>query len=223
MDQVRAIYKKNFLIAAGSFVIVLFLPYATELARWLMMALALTLYVYLGYMMVKLAEECMRPATSLERLRFLYITIGLFFASGYFFLAAIDSGEEMIKNVRVFCSTDCSYPGFDGFSERIQETTYTYLNALYYSIVVMTTLGDSKITVEGGLARPLVAAEVLMSIGMTVFKLAQYYNDMASKEARSTEDRLVREIRAAAKNREAQKSLPVGGFLSRLLAKFRAS
>jgi hypothetical protein len=112
-----------------------------------------------------------------------------------FFIGVIDAKEQMISGLREIKAVD-NYDlfSFDGFFSYFQDLTLTYLNSLYYSVVVMATLGDSKIVAEDGFSRIIIAFEVGAALSLTIFKIGEYYSERSSAEIMETERRILSEV-----------------------------
>ena len=197
MEDLTRIYLKNLFFTACVFVLGLVIPYArgNSLAGALLILLAIVLYGYIGKLLIDVIKQLSKKKTSIKELKFLFITLAVMCAGGYFFIGVIDAKEQMISGLREIKADD-KYDlfSFDGFFSYFQDLTFTYLNSLYYSVVVMATLGDSKIVVEGGFTRVIVAFEVGTALSLTIFKVGEYYSERSSAEAKETEGRILSEV-----------------------------
>ncbi len=197
----------------------LVIPYArgNSLAGVLLVLLAIALYYYIGKLLIDVINQLSKNETSIKELKFLLITLAVLCAGGYFFIGVIDAKEQMISGLREI-KTDDNYDlfSFDGFFSYFQDLTATYLNSLYYSIVVMATLGDSRIAAEGGFTRIIVVFEVGTALSLTIFKIGEYYSEYSSAEAKKIEGRILNEIK------KINPSYPVvseAGFWERIFMK----
>ncbi len=128
----------------------------------------------------------------MQELKFLFVTLVTTGAGSYFLIGIIDYKEEMISGLREIKEiSEYGIYTFDGFSRYFKDVVNTYLNSVYYSIAVMSTLGDSKIVLEGGFARVIVAIQVVMTVSLTVFKIGEFYREQSSKEAKKSEARIL--------------------------------
>jgi hypothetical protein len=219
MEDLTRIYSKNLFFTASVFVMGLALPYSRGnfLAGLSLSILAIVLYLYVGKLLVDVIQRLSLKSTSTKELKFLFITLAVLCAGSYFFIGVIDVKEQMISGVREI-KPDAEYRlySFDGFFSYFQDLVFTYLNSLYYSIVVMATLGDSKIVVEGGITRIIVAFEVGTALSLTIFKIGEYYSDRSSIEAKETEARIVSELKKITSNYAVD---PEAGFWERTFMK----
>lgn len=197
MDDLVRIYAKNIFFTACVFVMGFVIPYARGnfMAQSLLMLLALVLYFYIFKLLIAVISRLGKTETSINDLKFLFITLAVLCAGAYFFIGVIDASEKMLSGLRAI-KPDSEYDLYSlkGSFAYFQDLSFTYLNSLYYSIVVMVTLGDSKIVVEGGITRLIVAFEVATALSLTIFKIGEYYRELSSKEARETESRIVDEV-----------------------------
>lgn len=197
MDDLARIYAKNLFFTACVFVMGFVIPYArgNVTAQSLLIFLALVLYFYIFKLLMAVISRLSKKETSINDLKFLFITLAVLCAGAYFFIGVVDVSEKMLSGVRAI-KPDSEYDLYSvqGSFTYFQDLSFTYLNSLYYSIVVMATLGDSKIVVEGGLTRLIVAFEVATAISLTIFKIGEYYRELSAKEAKETEGRIVTEV-----------------------------
>ena len=199
MEDLTRIYSKNLFFTACVFALGLVLPYGrgNSIAGLILIFLAVILYGYIGKLLVDVIKRLSHTETSINALKFLFITLAVLCAGGYFFIGIIDGKEQMISGLREI-KPDGAYDlySFDGFFDYFQDLTFTYLNSLYYSIVVMATLGDSKIVAEGGFTRIIVAFEVGVALSLTIFKIGEYYSERSSEEAKAREKRILNEVQS---------------------------
>ena len=157
------------------------------------------------------------------RLKFFFITLAVVSAGAYFFIAIIDSKEQMIAGLReVEAEQVYNFQSLNGLMAYARDLVSTYLNSLYYSIVVMATLGDSTITAHGGLTRVIVAFEVATALSLTVFKIGGYYGERATLEAKQSESRIIRELQNVGLGRPCQPLQtvdPAAGWWERLFTR----
>lgn len=193
----HGIYIGSLLVIAATFVVALALPYASsELKLFIFVFAVLVLYPYLGIQIYRISQAVASLDTGLEELKRLYISTATSFGSAYFFLAMIDSNQLIVRGLRAECALgDVCATVPQGFYELFKNTADTLMNALAYSVLVMATIGDSKIAMVNGLGRIFVAAEVAISVGMTVFKLGQVFSDQTTKEIQVSERRIRRDLR----------------------------
>jgi len=197
MEDLTRIYSKNLFFTACVFFLGLVIPYArgNSLAGVLLILLAIGLYGYIGKLLIDVIKQLSKKETSIKELKFLFITLAVLCAGGYFFIGVIDAKEQMISGLReIKAGENYDLFSFDGFFSYFQDLTFTYLNSLYYSIVVMTTLGDSKIVAEGGFTRIIVGFEVGTALSLTIFKIGEYYSERSSAEAKEIEVRILSEV-----------------------------
>lgn len=197
MQDLTRIYSKNLFFTACVFVMGLVIPYARghSLAVALLSLLAIILYGYIGKLLIDVIKQLSKNETSIKELKFLFITLAVLCAGAYFFIGVIDAEEQMISGIReIKADENYDFLSFGGFFSYFQDITLTYLNSLYYSVVVMATLGDSKIVAEGAFTRVIVAFEVGTALSLTIFKIGEYYSERSSAEVKETEGRILSEI-----------------------------
>lgn len=203
MEDITKIYSKNLFFTACVFIMGFVLPYIREntisLSLW--MILAAFLYGYIFKLLIDVIKSLNKKDTSINELKFLFITLAILCASGYFFVAITDAGQNSISGLRVIkADSKYDFNSFKGPVDYFIDIARTYLNSLYYSIVVMATIGDSTISVKGELPRVIIAFEVTTALTLTIFKIGKYYSELSSNEAKATEDRIVNEIKKATNN-----------------------
>ena len=148
---------------------------------------------------MQVIKACSSKQASIHELKFLYITLCFTCAGGYFFFGVMDSKEVTISGLRVIKEySEYELYTFDGGFCYFQDLFNTYLNSIYYSVVVMGTIGDSNISVNGGFARFIVCFEVATALAITIFKIGEYFSEESSKEAKASEKRIIE----AFKNKE---------------------
>ncbi|MCO7072095.1 hypothetical protein [Vibrio cholerae] len=197
MNQLNNIYKKNGIFTLMVFTMGFSIPYIQEkpFIQFLVMIAAFILYLWNGFILAQVIKAVSNKKSSIHELKFLYITLCLTCAAGYFYFGIIDSDEKVISGLRVM--KDYNAYGlytFEGAFDYFIDICHTYLNSIYYSVVVMGTLGDSVISVKGGFARFIVGFEVVTTLAITVFKIGEYFSDMSSREAKMSERIIVSEI-----------------------------
>ncbi|MEO9944723.1 hypothetical protein [Paraglaciecola sp.] len=202
MDDLTKIYSKNLFFTLCVFFVGLALPYSRDsaLAILLLILLVFLLFAYLGKLLLDVIKRVSHSDTSIKELRYLFITLAILCAGSYFFIGIIDSKEQMISGLREI-KVEASYElnTLSGFFGYAQDLVSTYLNSLYYSIVVMSTLGDSKIIVEGGIPRFIIAFEVGAALSLTVFKIGEHYSKRSTLEAKATENRIIEAVKSRLK------------------------
>lgn len=198
MEDLTKIYSKNLFFTACVFFMGLGIPYAkgNSIAGLLLIFLAIVLYIYIGKLLIDVINRLSHKESSIRELKFLFVTLAVLCAGGYFFIGVIDVKEQMISGLRVI-KPDDSYEllSFNGFVRYFHDLTFTYLNSLYYSTVIMATLGDSKIIAEGVFTRMIVAFEVGVALSLTIFKIGEYYRELSVTEAKQTEQRIISEVK----------------------------
>ncbi|WP_224553014.1 hypothetical protein [Pectobacterium versatile] len=196
MENVQKIYSKNLIFILFVFIISFLLPYAkSDIFSGLLLSASLILYVYMFIILLNVIRRVNDPDISIKELKFLFITIAVFYSGCYFFLATVDKDEMVISGIREmellvhydFCS-------FNGFYNYAKDIFSTYLNCVYYSIMIMATLGDSNIEASGGIAKFLVASEVGVTLTITIFKIGEYYSLRASQETKEMEKNIIGKI-----------------------------
>lgn len=121
--------------------------------------------------------------TTLEELKVLLFGLVALFAAFYFFISVIDIEEKAISGIRVIkAREEYDFNCYADMADYFLDIVKTYLNSLYYSIVVMVTLGDSSIIVKSHLVRFFVAAEVLSVLFITLFKVTSYYDGVSERK-----------------------------------------
>ncbi|MGM8224936.1 hypothetical protein ACSV5M_00040 [Cellvibrio sp. ARAG 10.3] len=197
MEDLSKIYSKNLFFTACVFALGLVIPYGrgNTIAGLLLIFLALVLYGYIGKLLMDVIKRLSHKEASIKELKFLFITLAVLCAGAYFFIGVIDGEEQMISGLReIKDGRAYDLHSFDGLFDYFQDLTFTYLNSVYYSIVVMATLGDSKIVAEGWFPRIIIAFEVGVALSLTIFKIGEYYSDRSSEEAKERERRIINEV-----------------------------
>ncbi|MDX1750351.1 MAG: ion channel [Methylophaga sp.] len=198
MEDLNRIYLKNVFFTSCAFMMGLVLPYAkgNSLAMFLLIILAIILYRYIGNLLIDVIKRLSHQETSLKELKFFFITLVILCAGGYFFIGVLDAEEQMLSGLREI-KLDAEYELYsvEGFFTYFNDLIFTYLNSLYYSIVVMATLGDSKIVVEGSFTRLIVAFEVVTALTLTIFKIGEYYSELSAVASNQAENRIVSEVK----------------------------
>ena len=219
MKELSRIYSRNLFFSACVFIMGLIIPYSrgNSVAMLLLFFLGIVLYGYVGKLLVDVIKRLSHKETSIKELKFLFLTLAVLCAGSYFFIGVIDVEQKMISGLREI-KPDAKYVlfSFNGFFRYFQDLAFTYMNSLYYSIVVMATLGDSEIIVKGGFTRIIVAFEVSTAISLTIFKIGEYYSELSSAEAKETENRIVSEVQ---KINPSYIVDPDAGFLERTFMK----
>ncbi|MGP8294585.1 hypothetical protein ACT3XD_10435, partial [Halomonas sp. AOP7-B1-5] len=67
--------------------------------------------------------------------------------------------------------------------------------SLYYSIVIMSTLGDSGIVIKNTFVRLIVVSQVIATLSLTIFKIVEHYSNHSLVEARMSELKILNEIK----------------------------
>ncbi|MCG9757130.1 potassium channel family protein, partial [Shewanella insulae] len=70
---------------------------------------------------------------------------------------------------------------------------YLFLDSIYYSVMVMTTLGDGSIQ-PNNIMKMVVISHVGFTFYITVFGVAEYFSSQSSKEFKSELDNLKHEL-----------------------------
>lgn len=208
MKNLNSIYSKNLFFTLCVFLLGLMIPYARgyDLAGLLLIVLVILLYVYIGKLLVGIIKELSQEDTSVKELKFFFITLVVICAGGYFFIGIIDVKEEMISGLRALKNEDkYDFFSFSGFMTYFNDLIFTYLNSLYYSVVVMTTLGDSKIVAEGGFTRIIIGLEVSTALTLTIFKIGDYYSKQSAREAKESETKIINQLERLQLGCELQK------------------
>ncbi|KFF70513.1 hypothetical protein IW01_10170 [Pectobacterium brasiliense] len=196
MKNSQNIYSKNLFFILFIFIISLCIPYAKSNPFKITLFLgSLSLYAYMFIILLNVIKRVSDPRISINELKFLFITIAAFYSGCYFFLATIDQKEIMISGIReVNASLNYDFYSFTGFYDYAKDIFITYLNCVYYSVMIMATLGDSNIEASGGIAKLLVASEVGLTLTITIFKVGEYYSLRSSQEALEMEKNIIRRI-----------------------------
>lgn len=203
MEDINKVYSKNLFFTACVFIMGLSLPYirgnGTFISLWIMMAVFL--YVFALKLLIDVINSVNKKTASINELKFLFITLAVLCASCYFFVAITDAGQNSISGLRVIkADSEYDFNSFKGPVDYFIDIARTYLNSLYYSIVVMATIGDSTISAKGELPRLIIAFEVTTALTLTIFKIGTYYSEQSSNEARAIEHRIVNEIKKVTTN-----------------------
>ncbi|QQG30193.1 hypothetical protein JFY74_09315 [Pectobacterium carotovorum] len=196
MGNSQEIYSKNLFFILFIFIISLCIPYANNnLFKIFLLLGTLSLYLYMFIILLNVTKRVSDPKISIKELKFLFITIAAFYSGCYFFLATVDQNEVMISGIReVNASLDYDFYSLSGFYDYAKDIFNTYLNCVYYSVMIMATLGDSNIEASGGIAKLLVASEVGLTLTITIFKVGEYYSLRSSQEAQEMEKNIISRI-----------------------------
>lgn len=120
---------------------------------------------------------------TLKDLKFLLFSLITMYAAAYFFISIIDVDEELISGIRMIkLEGEYDFSSCNDWVEYISDIVKTYFNSLYYSVVVMVTLGDSSIIIKGYIVRFFVVAEVLSVLFVTLFKVTEYYDNISKNK-----------------------------------------
>lgn len=203
MEDITKIYSRNLFFTTCVFIMGFVLPYIREntISVSLWMILAVFLYGYVFKLLIDVVKNLNNKDASINELKFLFITLAVLCASGYFFVAITDAAQNSISGLRVIkAESEYDFNSFKGPIDYFIDIARTYLNSLYYSIVVMATIGDSTISVKGELPRVIIAFEVTTALTLTIFKIGKHYSKQSSHEAKATEDRIINEIKKVTNN-----------------------
>lgn len=197
MKDLSNIYTKNLIFTACVFIMSIILPYSNQfnIIKPLLLIMTLILYAYMGKLLVDIIKKLGQKQTSVRELKFLFITLAVLCAGAYFFIAIVDQEEMLISGLRVIKPhTHYNMHSIAGLYDYFFDVFSTYLNSFYYSIMIMATLGDSKIAAESGITRLIIAFEVGTSLSITIFKIGEYYSEHSSQEAKASEERIIHHI-----------------------------
>lgn len=200
MEKIRKTFFLNFI----TLILALLLAAIIPLSRgyfWLQVTVILLFifsYIMLTYFLIRLVKHCEADVSHLADLKFLLITILFVFATLYFLLASFDSSEKIIFGLRGYPKDKkIAIDGVLSFLDYMQDLFLTYFNSLYYSAVVMATLGDSGMGVKNIVPRIFVATQLIVTYSLIIFKLSEYFNDRSGIAAKESEDRIVNSIRSS--------------------------
>ncbi|MFJ5363481.1 hypothetical protein ACIPR9_00015 [Pectobacterium punjabense] len=198
MEGLSNIYTKNLIFTVCVFIMSIALPYSHQFntIKPLLLIIILVLYAYMGKLLVDIIKKLGQKQTSVKELKFLFITLAVLCAGVYFFIAMVDQKEMLISGLRVIKPHSYyNMYSISGFYDYFFDVFSTYLNSIYYSIMVMATLGDSKIAAESGVSRLIIAFEVGTTLTITIFKIGEYYSEHSSQEAKASEERIINHIK----------------------------
>jgi|TARA_R110002110_G_scaffold60683_1_gene170642 hypothetical protein len=191
-------YGKVFLLTGGVFIIGLAAPYAKGIfwAIILLVLLALALIVNALYL-INTAHKLLKfNFNSFQDIKFLFIIMAFLYSAVYFYISVFDAEGSLISGLRqIEYYSYYEFYSLDGFLEYFQDMLFTYLNSLYYSVVVMATLGDSGVVVEHTVVRMLVASQVLILFSLTIFKIVEFYSENSYLETNRLEKNILRNIK----------------------------
>ena len=193
MKEVHAGKRLVFIIVT-SVLLVSWIPLASELGKLFLLLLAMVVYVYMFFSIGKLISEYKSYPKTDNALVQLYLNILLTFSSAYFFLSAIDIDENMITGLRAMSPHFSEDYSFIGVIDYFNGLGFTFVNCIYYSLVVMATLGDSSIVLKDTLPRTIVMFQVGYTIWLTGYALANHFNNKSTEELKKVENNLKSEI-----------------------------
>nr|WP_321239370.1 ion channel [uncultured Tolumonas sp.] len=197
MNELNKIYKQNLFLTLAIFFATIGLPFSKNWAilQPAIFIIYLCCYVFISYLMSSLVKKVLSKESSIQELRFLYLTLIIVCASGYFLFSIIDMKGTMISGLsEIHDITSYKLNSFNGLLSYFNDLVFTFINSIYYSIVVMATIGDSSVTLHNGFPRMLVAFEVAMTISLTVFKISSLYNKESSEDLLKLKNEIIKEI-----------------------------
>ncbi len=198
MENIRKTFILNFVSLVVAILIVAVIPLSKGYfwLQLILVALFVLSYISLAYFIARVVRHCENDISHLEDLKFLLITILFVFATIYFLLASFDKSQSMLSGFRGYPGGEFAIDGVVPLLNYIQGLLLTYFNSLYYSVVVMATLGDSGMSVTNIVPRMFVAAQLTITYSLIVFKLSEYFNSRAELAAKESEDRIVKSMRS---------------------------
>lgn len=145
--------------------------------------------IYAGSLMsvTTLLQSYEHKKKTVRGLLSLYIEVALLFGVAYSCAHVLAPSGAFIQGLHDHCRVSGQCPG-GGALEPIVNLVMLFLDALYFSIVTMTTLGDASITVKGWV-RFVVASQVSFTFYITVVALAQAF----SRESAIQTEKLLKE------------------------------
>lgn len=102
MKQLNDIYKKNGIFILFIFLLGFSIPYIKDkpFVQFLAMVFALGLYIWNAYILIQVIKAVSSKQSSIHELKFLYITLGITCAAGYFYYGVMDAKELTISGLR---------------------------------------------------------------------------------------------------------------------------
>ena len=186
--------KRLAFILVTSILLVSWIPLASGIGKLLLFALAIMAYVYTFYSIGRLISEYKNYPKTDNALVQLYLNMLFTFSSAYFFLAAIDIDENMISGLRAMNPHFSHNYSLIGVVEYFNGLGFTFVNCVYYSLVVMATLGDSSVVLKNTLPRTIVMFQVGYTIWLTGYALASHFSNKSTEEIKKVEENLTSQI-----------------------------
>ncbi|MBE0464279.1 hypothetical protein [Halomonas colorata] len=191
-------YSRVFLFTSGVLIFGLLIPYSKN-EMWafiLLLFLSAILFVFV-FVLVNAVEKLVKNKfSSVRELQFLFVILVFLYAGIYFLLGLADIDERLIRGLREIREySNYKLYTVNGFFEYLHDVFLTYFNSLYYSIVIMSTLGDSGIVIKNTFVRLIVVSQVIATLSLTIFKIVEHYSNHSLVEARMSELKILNEIK----------------------------
>ena len=117
-----------------------------------------------------------------------YIDIFIFYSLAYTFAVVASPSGGFLSGLHDICNKCSSYQEAE-LTDVLLELMPLFIDAMYYSVVNMTTLGDSSISPQN-IMKLVVVSQVGFTFFITVYGIAEYFSSETSKELKQ----LVKEI-----------------------------
>lgn len=121
-----------------------------------------------------------------------YINLMTFYTLAYTFAVVVSPDGNFLSGLHPIFNNDETYVTAS-LNSIYHNILMLIIDALYYSIVIMTTLGDGSIQPRGILKLVLIS-HVGFTVYITVFGVAEYFANESSKELKSEVEKLKREL-----------------------------
>tara|TARA_R110001583_G_C5492736_1_gene394960 strand:- start:43 stop:681 length:639 start_codon:yes stop_codon:yes gene_type:complete len=112
-----------------------------------------------------------------------YIDLFLFYSLAYTFAVVASPSGDFIQGFAIVLAEKETYVTAD-LCIVYKNIVSVFIESLYYSISIMTTLGDGTIKPQG-IFKLVVASHVAFTFVITVFGIAEYFSNESSKEVKS--------------------------------------
>ncbi|MEX5575413.1 hypothetical protein Q1J52_21020 [Pseudomonas lijiangensis] len=171
--------KLAILISFWTMLIALASPISSQNTKITLLAIALTTYIVSFMSILSILKSYTKNSKSLEGFLVIYIDVTFLFAAIYFFMAALTPAEEVIYGVKKICMTITCY---NGPLTQISTLIESFLDCIYFSILTMTTSGDTNIGVKTFWGRFTVSAQLITTVYISIVGLAKYFSQKSSEE-----------------------------------------
>jgi hypothetical protein len=109
-----------------------------------------------------------------------YIELFIFYSLAYTFAAVASPEGGFISGLYPILEVNQSYQTANLF-EVYSKLIHLFMDSIYYSVVIMTTLGDGSIQ-PNNIMKMVVISHVGFTVYVTVFGVAEYFSNQSSKD-----------------------------------------